>query len=212
MSWIARLAVRRVVWIVVGLVVFALLGAVGVKAASARYQESDAGFGYAGHTESGWAGSGYTPEGTCTLLWNDGSRGTATFTVHGGGDVVVRNAAITQPFDVTIDGDPAAQAYPGTTTYEDVAPGAVIVLRGNQASDVSCLDWVEYDQDEPTPTATPTATPTPTPDPMCDPYCEVALVQEDRDRLDLLAIVLAGGFTVLVFVGAVGAGAGAFRA
>lgn len=187
-AWLGRLAVRRVVWIVVGVAVWAALNAVGVRAVSTTYNVP--GFTTANNRNTTIThGSTFEADGGNGLSWvatvTGGASSEFTLAIDCEGTTIatVARHSASSPTFLASSSWSASGTVPGTGLQTCVAYsyqyGSAVTVAGFV---------ITYDDGTPapTPTPTPTATPTPTPDPMCDPYCTVALSSEDRDRLDAL--------------------------
>lgn len=191
MRWVGRLAARRVVWIVVGLAVYAILAAVGVRAAGSTpvAAVSLTPGGAAVDLASAYCVAGESVSAVVPFT-SDGTTGTFNLGLNGaGGDAVGPTAYFS--------------ASPWSSSVGPlVCPGAglvVLTVHWLAAGDATfwatdgtgVLDVVAAVGPSPSPSS-------PSSGLGCDPFCTVALVAEDRDRIDLLTytVVTAAGLGV----------------
>ena len=172
-EWLLRLVVRRVVWIIVGLVVLGVLAAVGVRANTVTLTGT---YDCDPNCPLVVASDAFAGPWQLGLLVSEGS----TLTVH-----VVCPEAVTNSSSAYDGGE---GAWVVSMSGYDCATDGPIEVYGTNGSDaelVSDGSYFNY-QSEALPG---------------DPPTVVALAAEDRDRLDLLifSVVTLGG--LLVFSG-----------
>jgi hypothetical protein len=198
LGWLARIAARRVVWILVGLVVYALLNVFDVKAAD-------------GDASGSWSGGA----GECASSLDGLALVLAQWPAAEGGEVTVTWA------DAFVDEAPEVDLAVVDGATLQVLVGAIYQGSGELATagsgggsfgattgNVSLVVYVPNPgftcPTQPVPAGTwsfvAAVSPSPSPGLGCDPYCNVALVQEDRDRLDLANIAATYGWSVSVFL------------
>lgn len=215
-GFIARTAVRKVVYVLVGLALAALLAVSGVAVSGVRALGSDLAAGvvptvssaYTGCPGCGSGAAGST-DGDDATAWvgNSDTVASAIFdlgTPTAVGAYRLRSVncqmGIYKSSDGTtwgtaIDVVGAASGTPsdtGTVTLGSTLTYRYWKVQGNGVclggTPYPAIDTLQLFAPDPPPTPTPTATPTPAPSsgPLCVPYCVVVLSDTDRAKLDAI--------------------------